>query len=78
MIRPDGKEVTDVELGSFDEFVKLPRKRTIEVSPPEIAKEFMRSLSDKISRSIIIRDILNLRISHDKSYLSAIADEKKF
>ncbi|MGB3017689.1 MAG: hypothetical protein WBC65_07770 [Ignavibacteria bacterium] len=78
MIRPDGKEVTDVELGSFDEFVKLPRKRTIEVSPPEIAKEFMRSLSDKISRSIIIRDILNLRISHAKRYLSAIAEEKKF
>lgn len=78
MIRPDGKEVTDHELGSFDEFVKLPRKRTIEVSPREIAREFTKSLSDKSSRSVLIRDILSLRIKHAKKYLSAMAEERKF
>lgn len=78
MIRPDGKEVTDLDLGSFDEYVKLPRKREIEISQSEIAKEFMRSLTDKNSRSIIVRDILTFRLRHARKYLSAIAEEKKF
>jgi hypothetical protein len=78
MIRPDGKKVTDADLGSFDEFVSLPRKRMINVSLSEKVREFVNSLSNRNSQRAVIKDLMTLRFKNLSKHLGSIAEERKF
>ncbi len=78
MIRPDGKKVTDNDLGSFDEFVSLPRKREVAVSSADKRNELLKSLSGGSLQKSILRDAFRLRFGLAAKHLSASAEERKY
>ena len=78
MIRPDGKEVTDSDLGSFDEFISIPRKRNVSLNTSNVMKEFFRTLSGSGLQKELFRNLIKLRLGNASKLLMAAAEERKY
>jgi len=77
IIRPDGKQVTDADLGSFDEFISLPRKREVSLSTADLARELVRSFSGSGLKKELLRNAVLLRFGKASRLLSGAAEERK-